>query len=99
MYSMDEILTALQAIVDNPDDLSGLPNVITSLRELQTEQTTQETAYQERINSLQQANRNFLAQIPTTPNEPPAPPEDDKVTFKDAQQELLNAMKSVGGSY
>ena len=61
---MDEIIEALQALLKNPDDLSGLPGVITQLQERQNEITQREADDLDRITTLQQANRSLLAQIP-----------------------------------
>jgi len=95
---MDEILEYLESIIENPDDLSNLPQTIGRLRELNNGWVEQEGQYQERINNLQQANRNYLSQIPVTQQEDEGPPEDEGPTFEDAQQQLLNAMTNVGGN-
>lgn len=97
---MDEIIEALQALIKNPDDLSGLPGVITQLQEKQNEITQRESDDLDRITTLQNANRSLLAQIPVGTGEPDNKDntEDDKVTFEDAQKELINAMNNVGGN-
>lgn len=97
---MDEIIEALQALIKNPDDLSSLPGVITQLQERQNEITQREADDLDRITTLQQANRSLLAQIPVGTGEPDNKDknEDDKVTFEDAQKELINAMNNVGGN-
>lgn len=94
---MDDILKALQAIIDNPDDVSGLPNVITRLQEIKATHTQAESDYQDRIMKLQDANRNLLSQIPIHTGEEGKAPDEPEVTFEDAQEQLLNAMKNVGG--
>ena len=95
---MDEILEVLNGILENPDDLSQLPQTVNRLQELNNGWVEQEGQYQERINSLQQANRNYLSQIPVTNGNPETPPEEDQApTFEDAQKELLNAMQNIGG--
>ena len=97
---MDEIIEALQALIKNPDDLSSLPGVITQLQERQTEIAQREADDLDRITTLQQANRSLLAQIPvgTGESDNKDNTEDDKVTFEDAQKELINAMNNVGGN-
>lgn len=95
---MDEILEVLNGILENPDDLSSLPQAINRLSELNNDWVEQEGNYQERINSLQQANRNYLSQIPVKPTDDlEDTPEDGAPTFEDAQKELLNAMQNIGG--
>lgn len=94
---MDEILQQLQAMVDNPDDLSNLPNAINQLTEYHTTNQQRESEDLERITRLQDANRNLLSQIPVNTGEPTEPPKDDKVTFEQAQDQFLNAMNNVGG--
>ena len=95
---MDEILEILNGILENPDDLSSLPQAINRLSELNNDWVEQEGNYQERINSLQQANRNYLSQIPVSPTDDlEDTSEDEAPTFEDAQKELLNAMQNIGG--
>lgn len=96
---MKDIIETLQALQENPDDLSNLPTVIAQLEEYNASHTEQEEQYQERIIRLQEANRNLLGQIPIPGKEPDNSQDDDQVTFEDAQKELINAMNSVGGVY
>lgn len=95
---MNEIIEALKALAENPDDLSTLPQVISKLEEMQQEYTSLENDYQERIIKLQQANRSLLSQIPIAGNEPQQEEGKKKVTFEEAQEEFINAMKNVGGN-
>lgn len=95
---MKEVINALKELQENPEDLSSLPTIIGQLEEYNTNHSTQEEEYQERIMKLQQANRNLLSQIPIPGAEPKSEEEDNKVTFEDAQQELLKAMNNVGGN-
>ena len=97
---MDEILQALNAIRENPDDLSELPNIINRLQEHNQATSDREAADLDRITRLQDANRSLLAQIPVGTGDPDNKDntEDDKVTFEDAQKELINAMNNVGGN-
>ena len=85
---------ALRALIDNPDDLSTLPQLVAQVEQLEQS----EESYQERIDKLQAINRSYLAQIPIPGEEPkPADDEEPTVSFEDAQKELLNAFQSVGG--
>lgn len=95
---MNEIIEALKALAENPDDLSTLPQVISKLEEKQQEYTSLENDYQERIIKLQQANRSLLSQIPIAGNEPQQEEGEKKVTFEEAQEEFINAMQNVGGN-
>lgn len=95
---MNEIIEALKALVENPDDLGTLPQVISKLEEMQQEYTSLENDYQERIIKLQQANRSLLSQIPIAGNEQQQEEGEKKVTFEEAQEEFINAMKNVGGN-
>lgn len=95
---MDEILEVLNGILENPDDLSSLPGVIEQLQEYETTATTRATEDLERITNLQNANRNLLSQIPiNTGQTEDSTPEDDQPTFEQAQEQLVNAMKNIGG--
>ena len=94
---MKEIIEGLKAIKDNPDDLSTLPEIIGRLEETHHTHSTQEQEYQERIMKLQNANRELLSQIPIAGAEPPKE-DDGKVTFEEAQEQLVNAMQNVGGN-
>ena len=98
MFILKEIIEGLKEIVENPEDLSKIPEYIAKLEEHSKTYSDQEEAYQERIMKLQQANRNLLSQIPIPGAEPQNEEEDDKVTFEDAQQQLLKAMNNVGGN-
>ena len=93
---MKEQIEALQALIENPDDLSSLPGVIEQLQEYETTATTRATEDLERITNLQNANRNLLSQIPINTGEP-EPPKDEGVTFEQAQEQLINAMQNIGG--
>lgn len=92
---MKEIIEGLKKLIENPDDLAEIPALIAKLEETQTQYTNQETEYQERINSLQQVNRNLLSQIPITQEQEEE--QDKKVTFEQAQEQLMNAFQNVGG--
>lgn len=95
---MDEILEMLKNLVENPEDMSQLPQAISRLEEMRQQQSDIEGQYQDRISKLQEANRSLLSQIPINTGNPEPDPEDEKVTFEDAQEQFLNAMKNVGGN-
>lgn len=96
---MKDIIAALNQLKDSPDDLSALPQTIAALEEYSTTVTTREQEDLDRITRLQESNRSLLSQIPIPGNEPPAGGnEDEAPTFEDAQEQLLNAMNSVGGN-
>lgn len=93
---MSELSKALKAIKENPDDLSTLPQLIARAEELEG----QDFNYQERITKLQEYNRNLLSQIPLPGEEAPATePEDEPVTFEQAQGELFNVLENTRGQY
>lgn len=88
---MDEILKALQAMKDNPEDLSALPNVMSKLEEMKG----QEEKYQERINKLQEINRSYLAQIPIPGQEQQQEDQEEEPTLEAAQNYLI---ETLGGN-
>lgn len=96
---MKEAIEALQALIENPDDLSSLPGTIAQLQEYEATATTRATEDLERITNLQSANRNLLSQIPiNTGQSEDSGTEDEQPTFEDAQEQLLNAMQNIGGN-
>ena len=95
-----EISEALQKIIENPDDLSTLPQIVAKVQEL--EEKVQkfpeiEQQYMERIERLQEINRSLLAQIPIPGQEKKEENTEPKVTLEDAKEALLKAMNNVGG--
>lgn len=80
------ISKALKKLIDNPDDLSTLPQLVSQVEAMEQAEFT----YQERISSLQNINKSYLAQIPIPGNEPQAPEEDKAPTLEDAKQHLIN---------
>lgn len=93
---MSELSKALKAIKENPEDLSSIPQLIARAEELES----QDFDYQERITKLQEYNRNLLSQIPLPGEEPPAQePQDEEVTFEQAQSELFNVLENTRGNY
>jgi len=85
---MAELSKALQALIDNPDDLSTLPQLVAKVEELEGK----DFDYQERINKLQEINRSYLAQIPIPGKEPKEEPKDDTPTIDDAKQHIINSL-------
>ena len=86
---MTKIIEALKAIIENPDDLSTLPQLIAGVEEMEQS----EESYQERINKLQQINKNYLALIPVPGEEPKEdePEEEPPLTVQDG----INALNSL----
>lgn len=89
---MDEIIEKLKGLVENPDDISQVPNIIAKLEESKRNNGEQELFYQERITKLQEANRSLLAQVPITHEEENQQEEQPKATLEDAQAYLLEAL-------
>ena len=94
-----EISKALQKIIENPDDLSILPQLVAKVQELENKVQKFpeiEQQYMERIERLQEINRSYLAQIPIPGEQKKEDPEPE-VTLEDAKKELFKAMTNVGG--
>lgn len=86
---MAKIAEALKKLIENSDDLSTLPQLVAQVEELEGSEET----YQTRIASLQQINKQYLAQIPIPGNEPKTPEEDEKEpTLADAQAYLIETL-------
>lgn len=95
-----EISKALQKIIENPDDLSTLPQIVAKVQELENRVqnfTEIEQQYMERIERLQEINRSYLAQIPIPGQEQKKEDTEPEVTLEDAKKELLKAMNNIGG--
>jgi chromosome segregation ATPase len=95
-----EISKALQKIIENPDDLSTLPQIVAKVQELENRVqnfTEIEQQYMERIERLQEINRSYLAQIPIPGQEQKEEDPEPEVTLEDAKKELINAMNKIGG--
>ena len=95
-----EISEALQKIIENPDDLSTLPQIVAKVQEL--EEKVQkfpeiEHQYIERIERLQEINRSLLAQIPIPGQEKKEENTEPEITLEDAKKALFQAMNNVGG--
>lgn len=92
----------LQAFINKPEDLSVLPTILASARELETthaELNTKfietESMYQERLSKAQEYSRNLLSQVPTI-QEGTKTPESQLPTFEDAQAYLYKV--ATGGN-
>lgn len=91
---MTEISKALKALIPTEEgqdiDLSSLPQLIGKVEELEQA----EVGYMERIDKLQQMNRNYLAQIPIPGNEQEEEQEEEKpLTAEDGIKALTNIFK------
>ena len=91
---MSEISKALKALIPTEEgqdiDLSSLPQLIGKVEELEQA----EVGYMERIDKLQQMNRNYLAQIPIPGNEKKEEKEEEKpLTAEDGIKALTNIFK------
>lgn len=95
-----EISKALQKIIENPDDLSTLPQIVAKVQELENKVQSFpeiEQQYMERIERLQEINRSYLAQIPIPGQDQKKEDPEPEVTLEDAKKELLKAMNNIGG--
>lgn len=79
---------ALRNIINNPDDLSTLPQLV----ELAEKHEADETSYLERIAKLQEINKSYLSQIPIASNEPPKIEEPQEPTLEDAKNYLIEQL-------
>ena len=81
---------ALQKLIDNPDDLSTVPQLVAQAQTLENT----ELDYQERISKLQDINKSYLAQIPIPEEKPEGKNEEDKEpTLEDAKSVLVNTLQ------
>lgn len=91
---MGQIADALKKLIENSDDLSTLPQLVSQVETIETG----EQGYQERIAKLQEVNKSYLAQIPIPNNDPHHKEEEDEEepTFNDAKEYLVNSL--TGGN-
>ena len=90
-----EISKALQQLIENPEDLSTLPQIVAKVQELEKKVQSFpdiEQQYMERIERLQETNRSLLAQIPIPGQEKKEPKQE--MTLEDVKKELF---KTIGG--
>lgn len=91
-----EISKALQQIIENPEDLSTLPQIVAKVQEMEKkiQQFPEiEQQYMERIERLQETNRSLLAQIPI-PGQEQVKENNQEVTLEDVKKEIF---KTIGG--
>ena len=94
---MKEQLDYLRGLTKDPDDLSGLPDVINALEQFNTdygaktsEWVEAEGKYQDRINKLQESNRSLISQIPVVGE---APETNNHVpTKEDTREAFINIL-------
>lgn len=87
---MDALSKLLKALIDNPDDLSSLPQLVARAEELEQA----EGQYLERIAKLQDINKKYLAQIPVPGEEVTGQEQqDDEPTLEDASKYLVEFLK------
>jgi hypothetical protein len=80
---------ALKKLIDAPDDLSTLPQLVSQVAELEKS----EEGYLTRIAKLQEINKSYLAQIPIPGQEPVKKEEEPKApTLDDAKNYLIEAL-------
>ena len=86
---MGKLAKAIQELIKNSDDLSSLPQIAAQVEEIEN----QDDFYQERIQKLQEINRNYLAQIPIPGQEQTQEPEGEpEATLEDAKEHIINSM-------
>lgn len=77
----------LQALIDNPDDLSTLPEIISEVGQLETELDEAN----EKIGKLHELNRKYLAMIPINDGTEKKE-EENTVTVEDAVAEIMKGV-------
>ena len=88
---MTKLSEMLRALLDNPDDLSTLPQMIALAEQSESEVD----GYLDRIAKLQDVNKSYLAQIPI-PSADPQPVEEQKdPTMREAVDYII---ESLGGN-
>ena len=81
----------LKSIIDNPEDLSALPQAV----ELATQLEEENAGYLDRIATLQDNYRKLLQMVPIPGNEPEPEPEPEPMpTPEQAVAEILEEMKN-----
>lgn len=83
---MSKLSERIKALVDTPDDLSSLPEIIAQAEELENENV----GYVDRITNLQDSNRKLLGMIPATTTDPieVEPEVEVELTIEDASKAL-----------
>lgn len=80
---------ALQALIENSDDLSSLPQLVARANEMEAA----EGNYLERIAKLQDINKSYLAQIPIPGEDFDEDPPEEEPTLEDARDYLVEMLK------
>lgn len=86
---MGKLVDSLNALMNAPDDLSVLPQIVA----MATETENNEVAYQGRIETLLNSNRSLLAQIPIPSEEVKEEEEEEELNWDGVGEmftELLN---------
>lgn len=87
---MAELAKALKALIDNPDDLTSLPQLIAKVEELEQSEMNLLT----KVGELRDLNKSYLAQIPIgTPDPEPEPEDESEPTLEDAKEVLEELLK------
>lgn len=85
---MSTLRERLQALIDNPDDLSTLPEIISEVGQLETELDEAN----EKIGKLHELNRKYLAMIPINDGTEKKEEEEKTVTVEDAVAEIMKGV-------
>lgn len=85
---MSTLRERLQALIDNPDDLSTLPEIISEVEQLETELDEAN----EKIGKLHELNRKYLAMIPISDETEKKEEEEKPVTVEDAVAEIMKGV-------
>ena len=76
---------ALKAIIENPEDLTALPQLVEQVAQLESDMDV----YHQKIVDMRELNRKYLSMIPITGEEPPEPKEEAPVTLQDAREYMI----------
>ena len=85
---MSTLRERLQALIDNPDDLSTLPEIINEVGQLETELDDAN----EKIGKLHELNRKYLGMIPINDGTEKKEEEEKPVTVEDAVKEIMKGV-------
>ncbi len=85
---MEELINKLKAIIDNPDDLSALPKIISDI-EVKSEELNEALDHVGRLHEL---NRKYLKMIPITDELEKKEEEEETVTVDDAVAEIMKGV-------
>lgn len=80
----------IQKLIDNPEDLTVLPNLVTQAKEMESNDTIQI----EKIAKLQENYRKAIQMIPIPGVEPEQKKDEQQATPEQAVNELLEEMKN-----